>query len=75
MSFLTRGRERPRYLVTRLTQDALDDVSVDIGEPVVSALEAVGEPGMVEAEKMQKGGIEVMNVDGVFGHIESSSSV
>jgi sialic acid synthase SpsE len=39
---------------------------VDIGEPIVAALEAVGEVFVIEAEKVEDGGLEVVDVDFVF---------
>ena len=42
---------------------------MDIREPVVAALEAVGETGVVDPEKMQGSGIEIVNVDRVFHNI------
>ena len=33
-----------------------------VGEPVVAALEAVGELRVVEAEQVQDGGVEVMDM-------------
>src|SRR5687768_3384233 len=44
-------------------------VPADVGEPKVAALEAVGEFGVVEAEEVQEGGVEVVDVDGVFDDV------
>src|SRR5262245_21342546 len=41
---------------------------VNIREPEVAPLEAVGEPLVVDAEEVQKGRLEVVDVDRVFGH-------
>ena len=42
---------------------------VDVGEAVVAALEAVGEAGVVEAEQMQGGGVQVVDVDGILDDV------
>jgi hypothetical protein len=44
-----------------------DDFAVDVGEAEVAALEAVGEAGVIEAEEMEEGGVEVVDADGVAG--------
>lgn len=49
-----------------LRKDSLDDFAVDIGEAVVTALEAVGEFFVIEAQEMHPGGLEVVDVDGVL---------
>src|SRR6185312_16071222 len=45
--------------------------SEDVGEAEVAALEAVGEARVVEAEEVEDGGVEVVDVDGVFGDVEA----
>ncbi len=50
-------------------EDVLHHRSVDVGEAVVAALEAVGEPGVVEAEQVQGGRVQVVDVDGVFDDV------
>jgi hypothetical protein len=52
-------------------QNAIDDFTVDIGETIVAALETVGESGVVHSEQMQEGGVEIVNVDGIFCGLES----
>lgn len=41
----------------------MDDVTVDIGEAHVAAAVAEGELGVVEAEKVEHGGVEVVDFD------------
>jgi hypothetical protein len=41
----------------------LDDVAVDVGQPEIAALEAVGQPLVVEAQQVQDGGLQVVDVD------------
>jgi hypothetical protein len=52
-------------------ENAIDDVAVDIGEPVVAALVVEGEPFVVEAETVEDGGLEVVDVDRVFSDVEA----
>ena len=40
-----------------------------IGEPVIAALVAVGEFFMVDAEEVEDGGIEIVDVDRVLGDV------
>ncbi len=49
----------------------MDDVAVDIGEAEVTSGVAEGEAFVVEAEEVEDGGVEVMDVDGVNGGLEA----
>ena len=40
---------------------------MDVGEPEVAALEAVGEALVVHAQDVQDGGLQVVDVDGIVG--------
>ena len=44
----------------------MDDGAGDVGEAEVAALEAVGEFFMIEAEAVQNGGLEVVDMHGIF---------
>ena len=48
-----------------LGEDGFDDLAVDVGEAVASALEFVGELFVVEAHLVEDGGMEIVDVDGV----------
>jgi hypothetical protein len=54
-----------------LGEDAFYDFAVDVGEAEVAALGAEGELGVVEAEEVKDGGVEVVHVDGIFGDVEA----
>ena len=41
------------------------DATVDVGQPEIAALEAVGEPFVVDPQAVQDGGIQIVDVDGV----------
>ncbi len=64
-------RQAGRLPYNSLCQDSLHHLAVDVGEAVVAALEAVGELLVVEAEEVEDGGLEVVDVDGVLGRTES----
>lgn len=49
-----------------LTQDRLNDLAGHVGEPEVTALEAIGEPGMVDAEQVQNRRLEIVRMDRVL---------
>ncbi len=42
---------------------------MDVGEAVVAALEAEGQLGVVDAEQVHEGGLEVVDAHGVFGDV------
>ena len=47
----------------------------DSGKAEVQSLESEGEPGVIDAHKLENGCLQIMNVNRVLGHVESSSSV
>ena len=49
----------------------MNDVAVDVGEAEVAAGVVVGEAFVIEAQKMQDGRLEVVNVDFVLGDMEA----
>ncbi len=52
-------------------QNRFDDVPVDVGQAEVAALGTEGELLVVEAEAVHQGGLEVMDVDGIFHDVIS----
>src|SRR5579859_4012134 len=42
-----------------------------IGEPKIAALEAVGQPGVLHAQQVQDGGLQIVNVNGVSADVEA----
>ena len=48
----------------------MDEFSVDVGEPEIAALGAVGEAGMIQSEEMQERGVEIVDVDWIFDGVE-----
>jgi hypothetical protein len=55
----------------RSDQDVLHHFAVHIGQTEIAALEAIGQPGVIEAEEMEDRRLEVVHVDLVFHHPES----
>lgn len=47
----------------------MDDIAVDVGEAEVPSLEAEGEFFVVDAECVEDGGVEVVDMDGVFDNV------
>jgi len=41
----------------RSGQNSLDQIAVDVGQPVVPPLEPIGQPGVVETEEMEQRGV------------------
>ena len=50
-------------------QQALQDLSVDVGESVVPSLKSVGESLVVDAQQVKNGRMEIMYVNAVFGDV------
>src|SRR5436309_10764225 len=50
-------------------QNLLHHLPRDVGEAKIAALEAVGELGVVYAELLEEGGLEVVDVDRVLGDV------
>src|SRR5262245_26377185 len=48
------------------SQQRRDHVAMHVGQPEVSPLEAVRQPGVIDSQAVQDGGLEVVDVDGVF---------
>jgi hypothetical protein len=47
-------------------EDALDDAARDVGQTEVTAIVAVSQLGVIEAEQAQNGGVEIVDVDGIL---------
>src|SRR5207247_7147205 len=52
-----------------LDEQSFDHLAADIGEAIIAALETVGKASVVDAQTGEHGGAELVNADGVFGHI------
>ena len=52
-------------------EEVADDAAADVGEAEVAAGVAVGEAFVIEAEEVEDGGVEVVDVDGVHGGAEA----
>ena len=50
-------------------EDIANDPSVDVGQPEVAARVTVGEPGVVEPHHVEDRGVEVVDVNRVFGDL------
>jgi hypothetical protein len=57
----------------RSGQDFTNDISVHVGEAEVAALGSVGELGVIEAQRVEDGGVEVVDVDLVLDGVEVPS--
>src|SRR5262245_11106281 len=55
----------------RLRQNLLHHSSVNVGEAKIPSSVAVGELFVVEAEQMQEGRVQIMNVNWIFDCFES----
>ena len=55
--------------MVRSGQDVLDHLAVHVGQPVVPALELVGQPRVIDAQAMEDRGVQVVDVDRVAGDV------
>src|SRR5262245_47588884 len=62
------AKKRPNLSAQDLGQQLLDHMAVDVGQPVVPALEPVDQAGVVKAQQVQDRGLQVVDVDLVLGH-------
>src|SRR5205823_4083703 len=54
---------RPTAAQSRLGENAADHLAVNIGQAHVAAAEAEGDVGVVQAEQVQHGGVQVVHFD------------
>ena len=52
-----------------LGKDVFDNVSVDIGEAELAALELISQRFMIDTELIKNGGVEVVHVDFILSDI------
>src|ERR1022692_1255343 len=65
----SRGPSTVGPLGPSLAQNPPHRLAMHVGQPIVAALEAVGEARVVEAQAMQNGGVEVVDVDGAIDDV------
>ena len=68
---MTDGWGNRFFLRSILRQQLLYHLPVHIRQPEIAALEAVAEAGVIEAEQVQDGGVQVVDVDFVLGGVEA----
>ncbi len=77
-AFPTKQSHKPRETIPGLAglfsfaglrQNLLHDIAVHVGQPVVAAGVAVGEPLVVEAQQVQHRGVQVVDVDAAADHL------
>ena len=66
-----RGRRDPGLLAPdgpprRQARSGQDDVAVDVGEAVVPPLELEGQLRVAEAQQVEHGGVQIVDVHGIF---------
>ena len=47
-------------------ENPLDDVAVDVGQPVIAACVSIGESVVMDAEEVKDGCVHVVHVDRIF---------
>ena len=52
-----------------LGQDGLDEISVDVGQPIVAALEAIGQSGVVDPEQMKDRRVQIVHMHRILGDV------
>ena len=54
-----------------LCQNVLDDLSVNVSEPIIPSLEAMSQLFVIESQQMEYGGMQVVNVDRLLADVEA----
>ena len=54
----------------RLGNDVMDDMAVDVSKAVLATLELEGETFVVNAEEVENGGLKIVDMNLVSGHLE-----
>ena len=52
-----------------LRQEVVDNFSGDVGQAEVAALPAVGQAEVVDAQQVQHGGVQIVDVDHIFHRV------
>jgi len=66
------AEEPPSTWAARVSgQDWPDDFAIHVGEPIIAALETVGQFRMVDAQAVQDRGVQVVNRDRVLDDVEA----
>ena len=68
---MARKRTWPQYQSKASNQDLLNDLAVNIGQAEVTAAIAIREAFVVESEKMESRGMQIMNVRAFLDRSES----
>lgn len=42
---------------------------MDVGQPIVAALEAIGQSGVIDPQEVQDGGVEIVNMHWILGDV------
>src|SRR5436853_7072271 len=66
-----RCNSRARNKIKKSGEDVLDDFAADIGQAKIAARVAVGEFFVVEPQEVEHGGVEVVDMNRVFGRAEA----
>lgn len=67
-------RYRSRHLVQSekgLCHDSADDVSMDVGQPVIPSSVPVGETFVIETQQVKHGRVQVVNAHRIFSRAET----
>src|SRR5690606_35541495 len=59
------------FLLLASRQKLLHHFTMHIGKAKIAPLEAIGQPGMIEPEQVQDGGVQVVHMHLVRGRVES----
>ncbi len=59
------------WVIRNRLDDVVNNVAVDVGQAKVAALVWIGKAFVVDAHEVEKGGVEVVDMDGVLGYIDA----
>jgi len=55
---------------SELTNQSLDDVTMHIGQTVITALESVGQPLVIDAQQVKQRRVQIVDVHSILDDIE-----
>src|SRR5882762_1754668 len=61
----------PRTFTGRSRDELLDDFTMDVGQSEIAALEAIAELRMIEAEQVEDGSMQIVDVDLILRGVEA----
>ena len=66
LNLLVASKKKNRFS----NEDTFHDLAVDVGQAVVTALEAIGQAFMIDPQTVKNCGLQIMHVNRIFHDVE-----